>query len=394
MKGTGRALLALGVALAALLTGGCRNGIELNDLAIVTMAGFDLTESGAVKLSVSVVIPGRVSAPGTSGSGKSPEKPPLTVVSATGSSMAEAVSHLQYRIPRHLFFGHTKVLVFGEGFARQGVLLWIDFWSRHMRPRLTSYVITVPGEAQSFLLAEPDLRRLPSDAVREHLESQLGLPSTIRDFMAALTERSRSGSPITPRMELLPVESHGGKESPGIGHTGAALYRGDRLVGWLNQEEMRHVTWLRERPHLGLITAGPEGGRISADIAKAQSNLTVTALQGQIVTTVKAQVALEVVDSQVDVDLMDPQQALRVEQLFERALTERLKKTYDHLVREQQVDPLNVADKLYRSSPQTWRQVEKRWPALLAKSKLQVDLTVKIRRSGKHGPPLSRPSEE
>lgn len=378
-------LLAVALSLAAGLTGGCRNGVELNDLAIVTMAGLDRTESGALRLSVSVVVPGRVDTPGA-GARNPDGGPPLTVVSETGRTVADAIERLQYRIARQLFFGHTKVLVLGERFARNGVDAWIEFWTRYHKPRLTAYVITVPDEARDFLLAEPQLRRLPSEAVREHLEGPHGLPSTVRDFVAALTERSQS--PITPRMELLPVD-HGQEERPGIAYTGVGLYRQRQLVGWLSRNEVRPLAWLQGRPLLGMVTAGPEGTQISAEVVRSRSKLEVSWVNGRLAARLTAVVDLEVVESHRQIDLSDPEQVRRVEQLFRRHLTESLEATYNRLVQEYGVDALHLADKLYRSDPGAWARAGGRWGEHLAASRLQSTVSVKIRRTGKHGLPLA-----
>jgi len=106
----------------ALALAGCWDRTEINDLAIITSGGIDLTENGRIEL---VVRQSLISAPGTedfsSMGGGQDGSAGLTIIrSVEGQTMAEASSRLQQVLSRKLFWGQDEVFVFGRNWRRKG----------------------------------------------------------------------------------------------------------------------------------------------------------------------------------------------------------------------------------------------------------------------------------
>ncbi|MCI1068295.1 hypothetical protein MOQ17_20625, partial [Stenotrophomonas maltophilia] len=76
----------------------------------------------------------------------------LTLVrSGDGVNIADAMSKVQARLPRRIFWGHCKVYLFGEEAAKEGISDHIDFLVRHPEPRNRAFLYVSKGKAEEML---------------------------------------------------------------------------------------------------------------------------------------------------------------------------------------------------------------------------------------------------
>ncbi|MDF2671248.1 MAG: grkc, partial [Paenibacillus sp.] len=125
-----RKILACSVLLTLLTSTGCWDRKEVNDLAIVMATAIDQLDNDRVELSIQIFIPRSTGgAQELSSSGKSQSGSKSTMVhSASGTTVADAMSHLQAKLSRRLFWGHAEVFVFGEARARKGISDDMDYF--------------------------------------------------------------------------------------------------------------------------------------------------------------------------------------------------------------------------------------------------------------------------
>ncbi|KJB84520.1 hypothetical protein AZ66_30790, partial [Paenibacillus sp. E194] len=109
--------------LLGLLVSGCWNRREMNDLAIAVGMGIDKAENGQYEVFVQVVDPGEVSARKPSGN-----RAPVTLYSAKGNTVFQAIRRMTTITPRKVYFSHLRIFVFGEEMAREGISKPLDFY--------------------------------------------------------------------------------------------------------------------------------------------------------------------------------------------------------------------------------------------------------------------------
>jgi spore germination protein KC len=115
---------ALALLMVMLLTAGCWNRRELDELGIQLGTAIDKVGDN-YRVAVQVVIPGEVSAKGTS-SGNAP----VTMYHAEAPTIFEAFRKLTETSPRKIYSAHIRVLILSEAVARAGVGKAIDMFSR------------------------------------------------------------------------------------------------------------------------------------------------------------------------------------------------------------------------------------------------------------------------
>ena len=382
-------LLMLGVAL--LLTG-CWDRMEINDLGIVTMVGIDRAEAG-VRLTVGVVVPAPTSgqqAKGGGGRGGGVGGGRAIAYSAEGATVVDAMTRLQEKVSRRLFWAHARVLVFGEEYARQGLTPALDFWTRHREPRLLLQVVVTPGEAAEFVQLQPRLERLLSEAVRETVNLRLQTRVLLRDLVEDL--RDSPGHAIAPRAELVP----GQPEGYDVSVSGTAIFRKDQLAGWLDDRETRGLMWLRSEVQTGTMTVRlPDIGPVSLNVIRGHTAVKPVLAGGRLRMSVAVTADLDVVESGAPLDWSKEETARKVEGFAERSLRQRITGTLRKLQDEYRVDAVNFGEAVKRGLPALWESnLKNRWDQVFPTLPVDLHVTVLIKRTGEHSAPLGVPEKQ
>lgn len=371
------------------LLGGCWDRMEVNDLAIVDMVGVDSAESG-VRLTVSVVAPARPQASaGTGGGGGEAEQGgggggAAVTYTAEGESIMNAMTKIQEKLSRRLFWAHTRVLVLGEAYARAGVRPALDFWSRHREPRLLMQIAVTPGEASEFLKSRPKLERLLSEAVRETINMRMQTAVTLKDFLGSIS--SDTEEPVAPRVALVPDE--GGSQAL---VSGTAVFHDDRLIGWLSDAETRGLLWLRGEVATGIATVKvPSGGSVSMMLIRGSTAVRPEFRAGRLRMHAEFVAEDDVYESSATIDLGKDETVRVIQELLRQEVESRIRDTLKTVQQDFGVDIIKFGDVVRRNAPVQWEGgLKQRWPELFPTVPVDLVVTAHVRRTGEHSAPLS-----
>lgn len=368
-----------------LLLTGCWDRTEVNDLAIIKAVAVDKTESG-------LLLTMRVFSPKKGKTGGSENGMMTELFAAEGSSIAVAARNLQRKLSRRLFWAHAGPLIIGEELAREGVLSVIDFWSRFSEPRLSTYVIIAPGEAQDLIKATPTLERILSEALREIINMNHAVPTRMRDFLGAL--RTAGDNPVAPRFERVPAVT--GAPETEVRATGTAVFRQDRLVGWMDPEETTGLLFLRDNLQSALIPVRLPGDR-TATVRIIRSNTVTRAYseRGRLHISILVRPEGDVLDSSADLDLGKPEVVALFQSQLATTIRRAMHKAAGKAQQELGADVLRFGDAFRRDLPLRWDDgLKDRWEREFPKVQVEVAVRARIRRTGAHGAPLGQPPEK
>ncbi|KAA0549921.1 Ger(x)C family spore germination protein [Bacillus sp. BGMRC 2118] len=227
--------------ISLMLLTGCWDRMEVNDVAFVTATGFDKVDENAFQISVQIPLPSAMGGAGSSGGGGGTSGGPSYIDSEIGRNVREANDNLQSRLSRQLFFGHRRVLVFGEEMARGGFEKSLQLVLEQPQSRLSSYVLVTEGEAMDILTATPHLERLSSEAMREIVKA--GKPVTVKDVLSDIGSEGKD--PVLPFVKTIKTKNGKTKEvKDEIAVEGSAIFKGQKLSYFTKDEESNGVRWL------------------------------------------------------------------------------------------------------------------------------------------------------
>ena len=285
------ALLVLAFALLTLP--GCWGSRETDEIAYVLVVGLDKGEKDNIVVTVSIANPRTIAGVsgggGGGGGGGGPESKGTIVLSVETYAPAALVNLFNTTINRQMSLSHTRAYVFSEELAREGVGKWFLTFARYREVRGTAQIFVCRGKAKDFIEKNnPSLELNPTKQFEliAYLSKSHGLYPTTHfgDFYSDIKSRAiEASAPLVAIHEgglesAKPGVSKGGDialgkyiagEVPISGGNkaqaiGTAVFREDKMVGYLNGQETRYYLMIRGLFEHGFtsipdpFTEGPE----------------------------------------------------------------------------------------------------------------------------------------
>lgn len=373
------------------LLGGCWSRHEVNDVAIVLGVALDKAKNGNLRLALQIAVPKASGGANGSAQGSGTAKSTM-MVSAEGPSIMEAYRILQEKIPREVFFAHGRVIIVGEEMARDGIAPILDFFSRHRQAHLRSYLLFTKGKAVDILRANPQFESIMAEEIREKEKMGIGVQVRVREFFdRVLTDGEE---PVAAQVSNLPVEaasqderkeSETSKKIPSI--YGTAIFRGDRLIGWLNDKETRGILWIRSELESGVVALPiPKekgGGRVGARIWKVSTKVKPIFHNNKLAIKIETHGEMEIFENSSRLDLSNPVVLNTLQSVFEKDVKERIQLTLNKAQKQLKSDIFGFGQAVYRSNPKKWEMhYKQRWGKVFPDLEVTIDPHIKIQGTG------------
>lgn len=384
------------LSIILLLLGGCWNRREIETLAFVMAAGVDqAAQPSKVQITVQIARPTALAST-TGGSGATERA--FWLVSSTGYTAFDAVRNFAMQSSRRFFWAHNRWLVIGEGMAREGLQDILDFFIRDGETRRTvRLAVFKGGKASDFLSTELEMERLSSEAYMGIIQNASTGLSTVVDvnihqFLLALA--SEGIEPVAIRAECIDrlpgvdirgqMERHTVSLAPRI--TGAAVFKGPQLVGWLDQRQTRGYSWVAGKAKSGIIVIDrpeDETKYVGIELIRANSKVKPEIVNGtpRITITIQAEGVVGdiedmflVTNTKAGVASMERRMATVIAHEINAALKE---------AQELGSDIFGFGRAIYRAHPKEWKQLRDTWNDQGFKElEVKLEVKAKIRRSG------------
>ncbi|MFB5673392.1 Ger(x)C family spore germination protein [Paenibacillus terreus] len=397
MKTWTRTLMMTAVCiLVLLLLGGCWDRTELNDLTLISALAFDTAENHQIRATVQFIIPQNQTGGGAAGGGPSGGgmAKRTSIRSETGINISDALSKLQRKLPRKMFWGQCKIFVFSEAVARKGIEKHLDYLIRFPQTRERSYVFVSKGDAAKALELFPLIENSSAQVLYELADLQVGMRVTVLQLSLMLKGDSRAA--VLPMIHILP-EIKSGEPFQTIPYMkGSAVFKNDKMVGEISEKVTRGVMWLRNE--IGEYTAVFESegaeGRVSLKPLKANIRL-IPEIEGDTwKMTVWIKTEGDIIENDTVIDPMNPKLLALMSRGFENAVRERVNLALHEIQHRHKTDILDFAKAFHRKYPKQWEKVKHHWDEQFTKVQVITKIDAKIIEPGLISSPGGLPEEE
>ncbi|KHL95984.1 spore gernimation protein GerC [Paenibacillus sp. IHB B 3415] len=396
-----RALTLLLVLCLASLTG-CWSRKELNDLALVMALGIDLDPEGYA-VSAQIMNPSETGTQkGSSGS------LPVVTYKCVGRTVPEALQRMLSVAPRIPYLAHIRVLVVGEALARSGVSDALDFISRDHQLRNDFYLLVAKNrKAADILEILIPFEHIPANSLYSsilvaHKKWAATGKVTLQQF---ITELERGGSnPIMSGVQLQGDVEEG--DSPRnvqsirpktlIQHAGIAVFKKDKLVGWLDETLSKSVNYVLADVDttVGNITS-PGGGTVGFTVSRADTSLDIRLNdQDQPEFLVKLNIEADLTTVEGTLDLNKPSSIQAIEEALQNKYNIKMARDIRTIQQQYNSDIFGFGEALHRKYPHLWKDYREHWEDSFQTVKIDVQSKVTVRRIGSVIQPLKREIEE
>ncbi|MEW9673363.1 Ger(x)C family spore germination protein [Ammoniphilus sp. 3BR4] len=334
------------------LLSGCWDRTEVNDLALVVGVGIDKKDKKTVELTVEFSVPKALGGGGGGGGGSAGGGGPQTLVrSGEGNTVADAISDLQEKIPRDVFWGHAKVIVIGEKAAKEGIREHLDFFSRQPQTRLRAHVFVAKGKAKDVMALLPPLEGSSSEVLRELAKSEILADVTLKELFQMLTGDAQAAA--LPMVSRLPP-GEGLEPQQTIAYINrTAIFKKDKMIGQISDKLTRGVLWFRNEIQQATVTVKTEKGKgyISTTLLRANTELIPKIEGGKWKITVKAVTEDDVILNASNLNLMNPEFVKILEKGLQKDLEKRLTLTLNKVQKELKADIFGFSEVFHRKYP-------------------------------------------
>jgi len=397
MRGKRMLIFLLIISMTAL--SGCWSRKELNDLAVVMALGIDLDKEG-------YAVSAQVMNPSEAGNQKGGSTGSLPVVTykSVGKTIPDALQRMLGITPRMLYLSHIRVIVFGEAMARHGVSDALDFISRDHQLRTDFFMLVAKNsEASKILEIVTPFEHIPADSLYSsilisHKKWAATGKVTLQQF---ITELERGGSnPVMSGVQLL-GDFHEGESAKNvqsikpktlIQHAGIAVFKRDKLVGWLGEPASKTVNYIMDQVDstVGNVSC-PGGGTAGFVVSKTHSSIEIMLNdEGKPEFTVNLNMEANLTAFESTIDLDKPSSIAGIEHSLEKKLNTNMTRDIKEVQRKYGSDIFGFGEALHRQYPRLWKDYREHWDESFKTVKIQVRSKVIIRRIGSVLQPLKR----
>jgi len=366
----------------SLLLSGCWNRRELSNLSIVQGIGIDKIEDDQMSITVQILKPGSMKGKSSEGSG---EKATLTLTS-TGKDIQDALRNATTESDRKLYLGQMKIIVIGEEAAKMGIGPLLDLFNRDQEDRRTRFLFIAHGKAKDILEAEHAQEKLPAKAI-ESLAKATASTSQIPKIITHDTLKtiaSKTSAPFIPGIELV-EQTNNEKIKKKIKLEGTAIFKEDKLIGWMDKKETRGLLWILGQVKSGVLmvkSPGDENKYVGLEIIRASSKIKPNLMNNQLVVNVKVTETGNLSEQLSEVHLTTPERFQQLEEKQKAAIHDEINAAIVKAQIELGVDVFKFGEAIHREFPQEWKELKKNWDREFTNLDINVEVDANLRNVG------------
>lgn len=374
------------ITLVVSLSGCSGNRKEIQKLSLVVAFGVDLLGNDKYEITMQVLNP-TSSSGGPEGGGEGKSSSETLVFSGIGDTFYDAIYDASKTMGKIQHFGHTKYIVVGDSLAKKGVSNLVDSLSRLNEVRLNTPLFITKGAASDIVKAQTPENRIPANTVENLFLRQelIGFrPFTyLIDFIESLG--SKTTSPVAAVIEL--AKSKSGTSAETFNLSGTAVFKEDKLIGYLNSKETRGLRWIGGNVQVGSITfTCPDYSKTSVEILTSSSKIKPIVNNDKISyqIDIKVETALRETSKKIDpsknpeiLDIMGSCLNKAVQNEVELALLA----SKDTLG----ADIIGLGEVLHKSNPKLWNAISNNWDMLYPNLEVNINVNSSINGTGLTG---------
>ncbi|MCM3584562.1 Ger(x)C family spore germination protein [Mesobacillus maritimus] len=374
---------------------GCWSQKELTDLAIISAMGIDLTENGEYASTLQIINPSNV-AGGLQGGGAG-QGPPVSIYTATGSSIIEMNQRASKKLPRRRYYAHTNVLVIGEELARkEGITGILDAIERHQEFRMTAVIIIAHGvKASDLLKVLTPVDKIPANKIIKNLrftEEQWGEVFTLnlQDVKKDMTAVGKSpvisgfsieGDPVQgSKMENVQTSD----PETTLSATGLAIFKEGKLVDWIDGKTARGTVLILDKiKNTGISFDWKDKKDVGTfQVIRMNSKNIATMKKGKPKITVEVKAEGYLSEIRTAVNLTDPKILIEMEDTIEKTIKEEILLAVEE-GKKVKSDIFGFGQVFHQNHPKEWQKLKAEWHDVhFPELTVDVNVEVYIRRTG------------
>lgn len=362
-------------------TASCKNAHELNKLAIVMGVAIDKS-SDLSKIQATVQV-AKVSAIGKSSSnlGVSDISKNFINYKGDGYTLMEAISLINRKLNRRLFFPHNQVIIISKEAAEEGVGKYLDFFLRNRETRLLEWIVVSDTDASKILDVKPDMESTTGRSIGELIKKEKDVTQVPTVDLKEFTQKlmSKSASPVAAIVKIIKEDN---KDMMML--TGTAVFNKDKMAGQLNKKESRGYLWGtgEMKGEIILVPEPKNKGMLSLQITKSSTKITPEIKGNKIYMNMKISEEGDLGEQTSNEDEANPESFKEIQKSAEEAIKNEVMDSVKKS-KELNSDIFGFSDAIYQHYPKEWVKLESNWKQVYQDIIVNITVEAKLDRTGR-----------
>ncbi|MDP4093620.1 MAG: Ger(x)C family spore germination protein [Bacillota bacterium] len=390
--------LLLFIIFSTFIFSGCWDLREINELGLVTAVGIDKGNSPN-RYSVTVQIANPTSQKSSDNKG-SQQGNEVWIGTEEGASLFDAVRKLVNISSRRIMWAHNNVIIIGESMAKEGIIPIVDYFTHNPELRLKTAIVIAKGEAKNYITAKVGMES-PSGVSFIFLEGYRALTAeSVESHMLEVSTELENeyGNPLISEVSLKEATMQSGSEdskkksSETIELSGAALFKKDKMLGWLSPEEARGVSWmLNETDDTVVTVTDPEYGNknVAVETMNVRAKIKSEVINGIPHFSVHISGKGKIVEEDGTTSQSMSEVKEYAEKLVDKKIEDEIKNSMEVVQKKYGVDVLGFAAIVHAQNKREWDNgLKYKWQEIFPQITVIVSADINIQSSVLHQQPM------
>lgn len=352
---------------------GCWNYREIDSLTIVAGVGIERDPKNSdLIIYLELILP----------SSSSQEHPSESkIIESRGSTMFDAIRNAIRISGKRLFWSHAQIIVISEDAARKGILDLIDFFYRDAEARLTSHLLVAQNASVKDILTSKSVtNQIRSFEIHEILKSQRSIEKYPKVEIYNLITMLKFDVPYAYLPSITIVKQ---MDSEVLEVFGTAIFKGDKLQGFLDSEETKYFLYIINEIKGGLLVKnnGQENlnNRISLEVFNNKTTLTPVFRNGRFMMEIHTETEASIAETGPKVNYADKSGLTAVTEDMQIFLQQNILRVIQKVQNDFDIDIFGFGQTIYRDMPDIWKQYKNNWDTEFMDLEFIVSSKIKIR---------------
>lgn len=303
------------------------------------------------------------------------------LITSEGATIFDAVRQNIKTVGKKLYWTHAEIVVVSKEIAEEGIVPVVDWIARDAEPRLTLHILVSKEKTAKEILEQQAISAgIISFELNEMLQSQksLSFSADIEEWEFLQRLASDGLSATLPTVQLL---SKNGKTINEI--SGAAVFKKDKLVGFLDGEETKTLLFIRNKLKGGVLVNKDSEDNVvtSLEILKSKTKIKPSYDESKITMEIKTTTDTALDEIGGSKNYLEESSIEQLEETYEAALEGSIINLVRKTQEEFNSDIFGFGKSVKMNMPSLWKQIGPEWNDMYKNVEVQVHSTINIKNS-------------
>lgn len=385
-------LVLIVFSLIIIFLPGCWSHRELHEIGIASGIGFDLNEEGKIALSVQIITPSPFSKQTERG-----DRKPVRVLTSEGETVFDAIRNIMAKSGDRGFYPHLQIIVFGEDLAKAGLKPVLDFLERDPEIRVLTWLTITEGKAEDIIRGHSREDDTPATHINRLIEDYRATsrvtPTSLLNYIDMSLKEGIE--PIIGKVSYFEE-----KGEPTFFMEEAGVFKGDRLVGWLDAHENRGYLWVANKVQSGIVVAqrknqeqqkkkntSPNSSNhfedlISFEILRSKSKMKPQLNDDELSFLIELEVVANIGERMDNESAAGKEFINEMEELLRLSVEKEILDTLKKAQKEFNSDIFGFGLATKRKYPEYWQEHKEEWDEIFPELEVELKVKTKINAPG------------